>query len=127
MNILIVEDEPAVATTLRNIIETDPQHRVTAVAVDLLSAIESVEKERPDLALIDFQLAGSSTGFSVADALNKRGVACLFSTATPPPFKMPELAWGCMPKPYGLEEVLQTLRDTQAMMALPEARDGSRC
>lgn len=126
MNILIVEDEEPVAAILREFIETNESYRVTAVANDLASAIDAVEKERPDLVMVDIKLAGASTGFSVAGALNRRKIPCLFSTATPPPFEMPELALGCLSKPYRIKDVMDALaaaEDVLMKAETPSRRD----
>ena len=73
----------------------------------------AVEERRPDLALIDLQLARGSTGFSVAVKLNELGVACLFTTGKAPPFPMPDLALGCLTKPYTDEDVVRALKTAE--------------
>jgi DNA-binding NarL/FixJ family response regulator len=110
MRILIVEDEPLVASVLRTLVELNPDHRITAIAVDLASANRAADKERPDLALVDIKLAGGSTGYSVAGTFRERGIPCLFTTGSPPPFEMPELVVGCMMKPYTKEDVAGHLK-----------------
>jgi len=110
LKILIVEDEPLLATTLKHLIELNPRFQVTSIADDLASALEAVEERRPDLALVDLQLARGSTGFSVAVKLNELGVACLFTTGKAPPFAMPDLALGCLAKPYSEEDVVRALK-----------------
>jgi len=110
LKILIVEDEPLLATTLKHLIELNPRFQVTSIADDLATALEAVEERRPDLALIDLQLARGSTGFSVAVKLNELGIACLFTTGKAPPFAMPDLALGCLAKPYSEEDVVRALK-----------------
>jgi CheY-like chemotaxis protein len=110
LKILIVEDEPLLATTLKHLIELNPRYQVTSIADDLATALEAVEERRPDLALIDLQLARGSTGFSVAVKLNELGIACLFTTGKAPPFAMPDLALGCLAKPYTEEDVVRALK-----------------
>ena len=66
LKILIVEDEPLLAATLKHLVELNPLHQVTGIADDLPSALAAAEERRPDLALVDLQLARGSTGFSVA-------------------------------------------------------------
>lgn len=110
LKILIVEDEPLLATTLKQLIELNPRFQVTSIADDLATALEAVEERRPDLALIDLQLARGSTGFSVAVKLNELGIACLFTTGKAPPFAMPDLALGCLAKPYTEEDVVRALK-----------------
>ena len=57
-----------------------------AVADDSASALAAIEERRPDLALVDLQLAHGSTGFSVAVKLHELGVPCLFTTGKAPSF-----------------------------------------
>ena len=110
LKILIVEDEPLLASTLKHLVELNPRFQVTHIADDLDSALAAVEERQPDLALIDLQLARGSTGFSVAVKLNELGVACLFMTGKAPPFPMPDLALGCLSKPYTEEDVVRALK-----------------
>lgn len=110
LKILIVEDEPILAVTLKHLIELNPRFEVTQIADDVASALAAAEERQPDLALIDLQLARGSTGFSVAVKLNELGVACLFTTGKAPPFPMPDLALGCLMKPYTEEDVVRALK-----------------
>lgn len=116
LKILIVEDEPLLATTLKHLIELNPRFQVTNIADDLATALEAVEEWRPDLALIDLQLARGSTGFSVAVKLNELGIACLFTTGKAPPFAMPDLALGCLAKPYTEEDVVRALKAAEDVL-----------
>lgn len=47
LRILIVEDEPLLATTLKYLIELNPRFQTTAIADDLESALAAVEERRP--------------------------------------------------------------------------------
>ena len=113
LKILIVEDEPLLAATLKHLIELNPFHQVTAVADDLPSAIEAAQARKPDLALVDLQLARGSTGFSVAVRLGELGIPCLFATSNAPAFPMPELALGCLSKPFSEDDLARTLRTAE--------------
>jgi len=116
LRILIVEDEPLLATTLKHLIELNPRFQVTHIADDLETALAAVEERRPDLALVDLKLARGSTGFSVAFKLNELGVACLFTTGKAPPFPMPDLALGCLTKPYTEEDVVRALKAAEDLV-----------
>ena len=113
LKILIVEDESLLATTLKHLIELNPRYQVTHIVDDFDSALAAVEERQPDLALIDLQLARGSTGFSVAVKLNELGVACLLTTGKAPPFPMPDLALGCLTKPYTEEDVVRALKTAE--------------
>lgn len=123
LKILVVEDEPLLASTLRYMIELNPRYQVTAVAVDLPSATAAVEERMPDLALVDLHLANGSTGFSVAAKLSEYGIACLFASGKAPSFPMPDLALGCLSKPFTEDDLVRTLRAAEDML---RGREGLR-
>lgn len=110
LRILIVEDEPLFARTLKYLVELNPVNEVIAVAEDSASALAAVEARRPDLALVDLQLANGTTGFAVAVKLHEMGVLCLFTTGKAPSFPMPDLALGCLVKPFSHEDLVQALK-----------------
>lgn len=116
LKILIAEDEPLLAETLRYLIELNPRYQVTAIVDDLPGALDAVGERRPDLALIDLQLARGSTGFSVAAKLNELGIACLFTTAKAPAFPVPDLALGCLSKPFDQDDLVRTLNAAEDML-----------
>jgi CheY-like chemotaxis protein len=109
LRILIVEDEPLFAQTLRHLVELNPLYQVTAVAEDSAAALAAVEERTPDLALIDLHLANGTTGFPVAVRLQELGVPCLFTTGKAPSFPMPDLALGCLVKPFSHDDLVRAL------------------
>ncbi len=116
LKILIVEDEPTLAERLKYLIELNPRFEVTHVADDLAGALAGVEERLPNLALVDLQLARGSTGFSVAAKLNELGVPVLFTTGKPPSFPMPDLALGCLLKPYTEEDLVRALKTAEDIL-----------
>ncbi len=109
LRILIVEDDSQLAATLKYLVEDNPRYRVVATADDADTAIAAAEQHDPDLVLLDLHLAHGSTGFSVAVRLNDLGVACLFVSGKAPRFPMPDLALGCLMKPFTAEDVHRSL------------------
>jgi response regulator of citrate/malate metabolism len=109
LNILIVEDDSQLAVTLKYLVEDNPRYRVVAIAEDAESALAATEEHEPDLVLLDIHLAHATTGFSVAVRLNDLGVACLFVSGNAPSFPMPDLALGCLVKPFTAEDVHRSL------------------
>ncbi|HEX8583662.1 MAG TPA: response regulator [Allosphingosinicella sp.] len=116
LKILIVEDEPLLARTLRDLVELNPRYRVTAIADDFASAIASAGGERPDLALVDLQLANATSGFSVAAKLHELGILCLFTTGKAPSFPVPDLAIGCLTKPFEEADLARALSEAEDIL-----------
>jgi DNA-binding response OmpR family regulator len=109
LKILVVEDDAQLATTVKFLIEDNPRYRVVAIADDADRAIEAAERYRPHLALLDLHLARGTTGFSVAVRLHDFDVPCLFVSGKAPAFAMPDLALGCLMKPFTAEDVHRAL------------------
>jgi two-component system, response regulator PdtaR len=109
LRILVVEDDSQLAITLKYLVEDNPRYRVVAMAEDAESAIAAAEAHDPDLVLLDLHLARGSTGFPVAVRLNEIGVPCLFVSGKAPRFPMPDLALGCLMKPFTAEDVHRSL------------------
>ena len=116
LKILIVEDDSQLATTLKYLVEDNPRYQVVATADDLDGAVAAAERHRPHLALVDLHLARGSTGFSVAVRLGDFHVPCLFVSGKAPAFAMPDLALGCLMKPFTAEEVHRSLAMAEDMM-----------
>jgi CheY-like chemotaxis protein len=109
LKVLVVEDDAQLATTIRYLIEDNPRYRVIAAVEDAESAISVAEAQDPDLALVDLHLARGSTGFSVAVRLHDLDIPCLFVSGKAPSFPMPDLALGCLMKPFTAEDVHRSL------------------
>lgn len=116
LKILIVEDDTQLATTLKFLVEDNPRYRVVARAEDLDSAVAAAAEFNPDLALVDLHLANGSTGFSVAVRLGDFSIPCLFVTGKAPGFPMPDLALGCLLKPFTAEDVHRSLALAEDVM-----------
>ncbi len=82
LNILIVEDTILTAMDLRETLEA-AGHRVTAIARDYDQALKAIQKQSPDLALIDIRLDGSTAdGIATArEVLAQRRMPIIFLTA----------------------------------------------
>jgi DNA-binding LytR/AlgR family response regulator len=66
---IIAEDEPLLATTLRNTLETAwPDLQVLATAANGTEAVQMIDNLRPDIAFLDIQMPGL-TGIEVAHAI----------------------------------------------------------
>ena len=116
LKILIVEDDSQLATTLKYLVEDNPRYRVVGIADDAEGAIAAAEKHDPDIALLDLHLARGSTGFSVAVKLADLNVPVLFVSGKAPSFPMPDLALGCLMKPFTAEDVHRSLAMAEDML-----------
>jgi CheY-like chemotaxis protein len=116
LKILVVEDDSQLAATLKYLVEDNPRYRVVAIADDADSAIAAAEAHDPDIALLDLHLARGSTGFSVAVRLADFHIPCLFVTGKAPGFPMPDLALGCLLKPFTAEDVHRSLAMAEDML-----------
>jgi response regulator of citrate/malate metabolism len=109
LKILVVEDDTQLATTVRFLIEDNPRYRVIGIADDADGAVAAARLHKPHLALVDLHLARGTTGFSVAVRLGDFDVPCLFVSGKAPSFAMPDLALGCLMKPFTAEDVHRAL------------------
>ena len=109
LRILVVEDDSQLAATLKYLVEDNPRYRVVATTDDADSALAAVGEHDPDLVLLDLHLARGTTGFSVAARLADLDVPCLFVSGKAPSFPMPDLALGCLMKPFTAEDVHRSL------------------
>ena len=116
LKILIVEDDRQLATTLKYLVEDNPRYRVVATADDLDGAVAAAETHRPELALVDLHLARGTTGFSVAVRMHDFDIPCFFISGKAPDFPMPDLALGCLMKPFTAEDVHRSLGMAEDML-----------
>lgn len=116
LKILIVEDDALLAATLKHMIELNPFYTVTAIATDLISALEAVGETVPDLALVDLKLANDSDGLNVAARLQDMEVLCLLMTGNPPNVPVPDLAIGCLSKPFDEGVLAHTLAEAEDIL-----------
>ncbi len=56
IKVLIADDQEIVCEGLKRILESDPEIRVSGIANDGQEALDLVEKELPDLILMDLQM-----------------------------------------------------------------------
>jgi len=78
--VLIVEDQMMIALSMADLL-TQMGCQVVATAVRPTEALEAIETQEIDLAILDFDLKGQSCE-PVADALAQRAVPFLFSTGS---------------------------------------------
>lgn len=73
IRLLIADDHPIVLAGLRGLFEDTAGFEVVASCRDGLSAVESIEELRPDVAILDLRMPGLS-GIEVLRELRKKGL-----------------------------------------------------
>ena len=110
--ILIVEDEFAVATDLRHILEK-AGYQVSGTAFTVAEALEINERIRPDLVLLDIHLQGPQTGIDLARLLNADQIPFVYVSANTNASILEEAKtthpYGFLVKPFRERDVLVAL------------------
>lgn len=78
--ILIVEDQFIEAKSL-NVILTNAGYSTCSIARSVASALSIIEKEKPDLILVDIFLQGDGTGIDLGRLLNEKNIAFVYLSA----------------------------------------------
>jgi two-component system, NtrC family, response regulator HydG len=107
--ILIVEDQFIEAKSL-NVILTNAGYSTCAIARSVDSALSIIEKEKPDLVLVDIFLQGEGTGIDLGKVLNERNIAFVYLSANSNRQILeeakPTKPYGFMVKPFRAKDVL---------------------
>lgn len=74
IRLLIADDHPIVLAGLRGLFEDTAGFEVVAACRDGVTAVESIAREKPDVAVLDLRMPGM-TGIEVLRELKKRGVS----------------------------------------------------
>jgi two-component sensor histidine kinase len=107
--VLLVEDSLIIALDAEDILRRlGALHVITAGTVE--HALEAIDRDQPDLALLDINL-GYENSFPVADRLLARGIPFLFATGYGEQAHLPEPHQGrlVVQKPYTLENVTRAV------------------
>lgn len=112
-NLLIVEDEPPIAFDNEHFLATHG-YIVIATVDNAGAALELLPAGGIDLILSDVKL-NDSDGRDVAVAAKSAGVPVLFVTGSCP-IDAPEIAIGCLAKPYTQKELRQAIEAVEAML-----------
>jgi DNA-binding response OmpR family regulator len=80
IKILIVEDEFIVANALRLTVE-QAGYRVNGIAASAEEADEQLQKQKPDLVLLDIRLEGKRSGIDLARKLRAENVPFIYLSA----------------------------------------------
>ena len=116
MRVLIVEDEALVAMAIETMLVM-AGHDAVGQADDLDTALAAVDVEKPDLALVDMQLARGCNGLDVAAALKARGVPVMFATGNCPRENGRDVALGCLHKPFSDQTLATAIAAASAVLS----------
>src|SRR5690349_12630716 len=107
--ILIVEDQFIEAKSL-NVILTNAGYSTCSIARSVESALSILEKEKPDLVLVDIFLQGEGTGIDLGHILNEKNIAFVYLSANSNrqilEAAKPTKPYGFMVKPFRAKDVL---------------------
>lgn len=107
--ILIVEDQFIEAKSL-NVILTNAGYSTCTIARSVTAALSIIEKEKPDLVLVDIFLQGEGTGIDLGVILNQKNMAFVYLSANSNRQILeqakPTKPYGFMVKPFRAREVL---------------------
>ena len=107
--LLIVEDDMLPAMALRDELE-DAGYRVLELTDSRQHALSAAVKDKPDLALVNIQLAGRDDGIALAEELKAMGVPSLFISGQVSRARSAQtVAIGSMPKPYRTTDMVQAV------------------
>ncbi|WP_313801978.1 response regulator [Sphingobium sp.] len=124
-SVLVVEDEPLVAFDNEHVLEM-AGYKIAATVDDYAHAVHVIEEETVDLVIADVTLHGKKTGLDLARFAAGKGVSVLFVTGTCP-VDAPEMALGCLAKPYAPRDLLAAIDVLDALLrgkALPRFPEG---
>ena len=127
--ILIVEDQFIEAKSL-NVILTNAGYATCSIARSVTAALTVIEKEKPDLVLVDIFLQGEGTGIDLGKILHEKNIAFVYLSANSNR-QILEAAkstqpYGFMVKPFRAKDVLIML-DVALYLhknRLPEKKEG---
>ena len=119
-HVLIVEDDLMIADMLQEVLETSG-YSVTGIARTVHEALEAAQRDVPDFAIIDVQLADGGFGGDVADELRKTSnLGIIFSTGSEDADLTSLCGDALMVKPYRLGDVAVGIRIIEEIRNLGE-------
>jgi len=71
VKILVVEDEIIIADHICDTLE-ELGYEVYEPAINYTEAIDAIERDRPDIAILDIQLSGRKTGIDIAETIREK-------------------------------------------------------
>ena len=118
MKLLIVEDDPLVGPAMKAVLQS-AGHEAVGPGRGAAKALRIVERERPGLALVDYNLSGGENGLSLIRRLRERhGVPALLVTGYDHRGDEARgMALGCLVKPFPPEALTQAVAAAEQVLA----------
>jgi DNA-binding response OmpR family regulator len=114
LRIAIVEDEALIAMEIEDLLSS-AGYDVVGSADSAPAAVRLIQDQKPDLALVDVQLASGTNGFEVAAELKGGATAVVFATGNCPGRERDD-ALGCLHKPYNATQLLRAVEAADAVL-----------
>lgn len=106
VRVIIAEDEALIALTIQDILE-DHGYAVCGIATTAQAVVDGAERHRPDIALVDVNLAGGSNGLDAIRPLTSIGVPAVVVSGHATPGDAAAVgARGMLRKPFGDRDLL---------------------
>ncbi len=106
--LLIVEDQVLLAMLLKDELEDDG-YRVLELAVRHQEALGFAREVKPDLALVNIDLAEGDDGVALARDLKALGVPVLFISGQPDRARLAKAGIASLSKPYSPSEMVEAV------------------
>jgi DNA-binding response OmpR family regulator len=127
MRVLVVEDEPLIATSIQWEL-VDAGHEVVGPAATLAEAELLATEEQPDLALVDINLAERGDGVVLARRLKTAGVPSIFVTGQINEARQArDCALGLLLKPFPFEALGRVVEAAASLVAGRAQVNTPRC
>jgi len=110
--VLIVEDEYVVANNLRLIL-AKAGYSIVGIAISVEDALEHMEKQKPDIVVLDIMLNGERSGIDLAKTLTAQHIAFVYLSANSNQTILEEAKktdpYGFLVKPFREKDLIVTL------------------
>jgi DNA-binding NarL/FixJ family response regulator len=113
--VVLADDHPVVLGGLRDLVRTDPMFEIVAECLDGATALQTIEDQKPELAILDIAMPGLS-GVDVLTAIEERRLSTriIILTATADDSQIVEAvslgAYGLMLKDAAADTLLACMR-----------------
>ena len=114
-NILIVEDDPIVAFDNEHTL-INGGYAVVGTVNSYANGVDALDEGGVDLMIADIGLSGPRDGVELARYAKQLGVAVLFVSGSCP-LQAPELAVGCLSKPFMPRDLLLSIKAVEAVLS----------